>query len=345
MSRPTVTIGLPVAALFPDGQPKRSIPVHIRTLKIETVGAACVGRRFRSLYPYDSFACMNTTDTASQNRPLTVLLSVGLLACTLLFAPSLAQAQIASDRPGLGDGAAVVAPRTVQAELGYQLGQASGNGTDATLHNFGQLFLRFGLTDYLELRAGIGSIGVLSVDGVDENASGYIGAGQGTSNFGTTLGTKVRLLETETATLSGLASISLPTTTGDFDTVNDRARQEVKGILDAALGSNLSLTVNAGANFFWSEGDDVFGSDREVEYVFIPTLNIGLTETTSAYVGYAGFYSDDSRPIDAANTNFVETGVTFLATPDTQIDLNGGLRVDDNVDSEFFVGVGLSQRF
>jgi hypothetical protein len=37
--------------------------------------------------------------------------------------------------------------------------------------------------------------------------------------------------------------------------------------------------------------------------------------------------------------------VTFLATPDTQIDLNGGLRVDDNVDSEFFLGVGLSQRF
>jgi hypothetical protein len=115
--------------------------------------------------------------------------------------------------------------------------------------------------------------------------------------------------------------------------------------LNAALGSNLSLTVNAGANFFWSEGEEAFLSDRKVEYVFIPTLNIGITETTSAYVGYAGFYSDDSQPFDAANANFVETGVTFLATPDTQIDLNGGLRVDDNVDSEFFLGVGLSQRF
>jgi hypothetical protein len=288
---------------------------------------------------------MSTTDTTRHIRPLTVLLGAGLLALTFLVTPSLAQAQIASDRPGLGDDAAVVAPRTVQTELGYQLAQASEGDRDATLHSFGQLFLRFGLTDYLELRGGVGSIGVLSVDGDDENASGYIGAGQGFTSYGTTLGTKVRLLNTETATLSGLASISVPTRTGDFETVDDRARQEVKGILNAALGSNLSLTVNAGANFFWSEGEEAFLSDREVEYVFIPTLNIGITETTSAYVGYAGFYSDDSQPFDAANANFVETGVTFLATPDTQIDLNGGLRVDDNVDSEFFLGVGLSQRF
>lgn len=299
---------------------------------------------------------MNTTDTTQAIRPLTVLLSTGLLALTFLFTPSLAQAQISSDRPGLGDGAAVVAPRTLQAELGYQfartsfdgqvtlLGQSIDAGADFNSHQLGQLLLRFGATEGLEIRAGIGSYGWASASGevsgfgttgsVEEDGSGYLG---------TSLGAKVRLLQTPVATVSGIATTTLPTETGDFETSDDRARQNLTLAADGALGEGVTLSVNAGAGFFWAEGDAE--SDRHVEYLFIPTLTVDVTETTSAYVGYAGFYSDDSRPRDAANTNFVETGVTFLATPDTQIDLNGGLRVDDNVDSQFFLGVGLSQRF
>ena len=124
---------------------------------------------------------------------------------------------------------------------------------------------------------------------------------------------------------------------------DDRARQTLTLAADGALGEGLTLSINAGASFFWSEGDAE--RDRQVEYLFIPTLTVDVTETTSAYVGYAGFYSDDSQRLDAENTNVVEAGVTVLATSNTQLDVNGGLRVDDNVDSQFFLGIGLAQRF
>lgn len=298
---------------------------------------------------------------ASSTRSAPLLLA-GLFAFVFALGPTTAQAQIAPDRPGLGDGASVVEAGTFQVELGYQFSRAQleetasigGRPIEAessiNLHQLGQLLLRFGAADVLELRAGIGSYGwqststeisspisspefPISSQEIEGNEEGYLG---------TTLGAKVRLLQTSTVTLSGLTNTTIPTATGDFDTPEDRARQEVKLALNGALGSGLSLTVNGGASFFWAAGEQ---DDRAAEWLFIPTLNITVNEKVSTYVGYGGFYADDSQEVDAANTNFVEAGLTYLPTPDLQLDVNGGYRVDRNVDSEFFFGFGIAQRF
>jgi len=104
----------------------------------------------------------------------------------------------------------------------------------------------------------------------------------------------------------------------------------VKLAYDGALGDGLTLSVNGGASFFYTD-------DSAVEWLLIPTLSFGLTETIGAYVGYAGFYTD------GLNANWVEGGVTLLATPDTQLDVNTGLRIDDNGD-DVFVGLGVARR-
>lgn len=233
-----------------------------------------------------------------------------LLAATLSLAPS-ASAQISADRPGFGDGTATVAPGTFQAGLGYAV-----NGNGVTSHELGQLFLRYGVTDALELRGGVGSYEVT------DGENGYNGTG---------VGAKLRLFQNETSALSGVATLGLPTGTGAFDAVDDRARQTVKLAYDGALGDGLTLSVNGGASFFYTD-------DSAVEWLLIPTLSFGLTETTGAYVGYAGFYDD------GLNANWVEGGLTLLATPDTQLDVNTGLRVDDNGD-DVFVGLGVAHRF
>lgn len=245
--------------------------------------------------------------------PLSRLASAALallLAATLNLAPS-ASAQISADRPGFGDGTATVAPGTFQAGLGYAV-----NGNGVTSHELGQLFLRYGVTDALELRGGVGSYEVT------DGENGYNGTG---------VGAKLRLFQNETSALSGVATLGLPTGTGALDTVDDRARQTVKLAYDGALGDGLTLSVNGGASFFYTD-------DSAVEWLLIPTLSFGLTETTGAYVGYAGFYDD------GLNANWVEGGVTLLATPDTQLDVNTGLRVDDNGD-DFFLGLGVARRF
>ncbi len=240
---------------------------------------------------------------------LTLLLSAGL--------PSASSAQISADRPGFGDGTTTVAPGTFQAGLGYAF---NGNGSNS--HELGQLFLRYGLSNRIEVRGGVGSYVVLE----SPRDNGY---------GGTSVGTKVRLTQTDLWALSGVASLGLPTGTGPFDTADDRARQEVKLAFDGALGKTITVSVNGGAGFFYSSGVQ---NDRAVEWLFIPTLSFGVTETTGAYVGYAGFYTD------ATNSNWVEGGVTFLPNSDTQFDVNTGLRLDE-VSDAFFLGLGVARRF
>lgn len=243
-----------------------------------------------------------------------LLLSFALLGAGVT-AP--ATAQISSDRPGFGDGASMVAPRTFQAEMGYAF---NGNGLNS--HELGQLLLRYGLTSRIEVRGGVGSY-VVNESPFDNGYSG------------TALGTKVRLLQSDLWTLSGVATLGLPTGTGAFDSADDRARQELKLAFDGALGEDITLSVNGGTSFFYSGGVQ---DDRDVSVLFIPTLSFGLTDGVGAYVGYAGFY-DDGR-----NANWVEGGFTYLYDPNTQLDVNVGLQLDDYSDS-FFLGVGVARRF
>jgi len=213
-------------------------------------------------------------------------LSLATFVLVLAAAPLSSSAQISADRPGFGDGAATVAPGTFQAGLGYAF---NTNGFNS--HELGQLLLRYGLTDGVELRGGVNSY-VVNESPLD---NGYNGTG---------VGTKIRLFQNELSSLSGVATLSLPTGTGVYDTRDERARQTAKLAFDGALGEDITLSVNGGASFFYSAGVQ---DDRDVEWLFIPTLSFSVTETTGAYVGYAGFYDD------GPNTNWVEGGFTFLS--------------------------------
>ncbi|MFP4228075.1 MAG: transporter [Salinivenus sp.] len=235
--------------------------------------------------------------------------------------PQATHAQIAADRPGFGDGAAVVQPGTVQLGLGYALDRETGRAPGESVHEFGQVLLRTGLTRTVEVRGGVGS---------------FKATGDGSGYEGASVGTKVRLLRTMSAMLSGVATTTLPVGTGEFAPNDRRARQEVKLAFDGMLGERLAFSANSGVSFAY---DDGVRNDRDTEGLFIPTLAVGLSETTGAYVGYAGFYGKRD------NRSWVEGGITFLPNPDTQFDVNTGLRVDGNVGTGFFVGLGLATRF
>lgn len=258
-----------------------------------------------------------------------------LLAGLLVVGLGEARAQtITADRPGLGDRAATVSGQTFQVELGYvfnsngfrpEVGPGFAALSDNT-HELGQLLVRYGVTDAVELRGGIGSY-VFNESPVND---GYPG---------TSVGTKIRLFHSEVSTLTGMATLAIPTGTGPYDAVNDRARQQVKLNYNGQLGTGVSLGINAGTRFYY---DACTQNDRAVEWLFIPTLKFGVTESTNAYVGYGGYYNE------GLNANWVEGGLTFRTGANTQLDLNTGLRVDDNLPNDeeaFFIGVGLAHRF
>jgi len=266
-------------------------------------------------------------------RASRAVFAVALLA--FMIAPA-AQAQISSDRPGFSNSAATVSQGTFQTELGYSfLNTADVFGDESqTTHNVGELLLRYGVTDAVELRAGVGSLQfVETVDGTSPGETTYE-----SGYFGPTIEAKARLLQTSTTTVSAFSQTLIPVRTGIYDDsfLDDRARQSLALLFDGSLGEGLSLTLNAGSNFFWSAGDEF--SSRDATAFFIPTLSIGINDQAGAYVGYYGEYTKD------VNTNFVEGGFTYLVSRDTQIDINTGYRIDENAD-QFFVGVGLAQRF
>jgi len=237
---------------------------------------------------------------------LAFLLSVG--------GPVGAHAQITSDRPGFADGTATVAPGRVQGEGGYALNRAGG----ATAHEVGQVLLRTGVTDRLEARGGVGAYVVTEGD------DGYDGA---------SLGAKLTALEASKAALGGIATTTLPI--GTTPGAADRARPTVKLVFDAALSDRLAIGVNSGASFFYSSGAQ---NERDPEGLFLAALGGSLTGSVDAFVGYGGFYGKTD------NRSWVEGGVTVLATPDTQLDVNGGVRVYGNADSPFLLGEGVAYR-
>lgn len=233
-----------------------------------------------------------------------------LLVLGLTPTSALAQGALTADRPGFGDGASVLATRTLQAELGA----AAANDDFGTNGEVGQLLLRYGVTDFLELRGGVGSV---AVDAPDLEYTG------------TSVGAKVRLLRVPTSTLSAVTTWNLPTGSGAFE--SDIVSQTLNLAYDGALGRDLTLSINAGTTLPYDDGADP-------TYQFIPTLSFAVDENVGAYVGYAGFYTD------GLNANFVEAGVTLLSALDTQLDLNTGLQIDDNRDA-FFIGAGIAHRF
>ncbi len=237
-------------------------------------------------------------------------LALVLPFAVVLLAPSSATGQISADRPGFGDGPATVAPGTVQAELGA----AAANDDFGTNAELGQLLLRYGVADFLELRGGVGSFALDAPD---------------TEYTGTSVGGKLRLAQSSLSALSVVSTWALPTGSGAFE--SERVSQTLALAFDGALGEGLGLSANAGTSI-------PYGGDADPSYLFIPTLSFDVTDRVGGYVGYAGFYST------GLNTNYVEAGLTLLSSPNTQLDVNTGLQVDENR-SAFFAGLGLAHRF
>lgn len=274
--------------------------------------------------------------------PVSRLLGVLFVLLGLSIGPVNGQS-ITPDRPGLGDGASTLEQGTLQAEMGYvfthtstdiEIRNANGepidDGVDVSTHTLGQLLVRYGMTNAIEVRGGIGSIAWVEqiAESGTEFEAGYDGA---------SLGTKIRLLQTPVATLSGLAILSVPLGSA-FSSSDDRARQEVKVAFDGALGDRISISVNGGASFFYDDGGDTPFTDRELEWLFIPTLSVSATDALGLYAGYGGFYND------SLNRNVVEAGTTYRLDPNMQVDVNAGRRVDESADPSFFLGAGFAYR-
>ena len=222
---------------------------------------------------------------------------------------------ISSDRPGLGDGAYMLAPGVWQAELG--LGMDGGGGGRA--YSIGQGVLRFGLSGF-EVRLYPNSYVLLRDDGSSE--SGFQDVG---------VGFKVPLSAGEGGIRSSVvAGVTLPT--GSDLLTADEATGFSTLVLEGALWDQVGLAVNLGYTFPFEDA-----ADGAIAVIVTPGFPISGVEGLSGYVGYAGFV----YPEEWAADHIVEAGLAYLANADTQLDVNGGWNPDSDT---WFFGAGVAIR-
>ncbi len=217
-------------------------------------------------------------------------------------------ASITSDRPGLGDGAGVVGPGVWQAEMGLTFRdtgpQRLGEGTALVRGGFSAAELRLYLptpsysndTDSAEL----GDIGV---------------------------GFKLPISESEAWRWSLVGGAFFPTGTDGATADETSGFATLAG--ETSLSDNLFLALNGGVSQSFETSDGTTWS-------FLPTFSTGITDTVSAYAGYAGYYSDDG------DEHWGEAGIFVSLSPDVEWGINSAYDVENDA---WFIGVGFSKRW
>lgn len=234
-----------------------------------------------------------------------------------------AQAPISPDRPGIGDGSAVMASGRLQLETGYSFVERGA----VNQHNIGELLFRYGVVPGLEVRAALNSFVAL-------NGSGAQGDDAGLSDAA--VGLKLNLVQGSAQpmgrpTITLVGSTTLPT--GSDALSSDVAQPTLKLVYDWPLSEAVTVSANGGYTF--DTGDAVTS-----EVGITGTLGVSVPGTPGLgfYAGYAGFFAE------GPDASFAEGGVTYLLTPNSQIDLNGAVGLSEAA-NDFFIGAGLAHRF
>ena len=229
--------------------------------------------------------------------------------------PLVAQETIASDRPGIGSGSFVLHPGTLQMEAGVGFSESGS----VTRFSLGQLLLRVGALERLEVQ---GQFNSLVFDRGGETDRG------GVQDLG--LGAKLRLIRDGPGgmSLSFQGALSFPT--GSRFTSSKEVIPTVALLADVPVARNLALSGNLAFGGWLAGAEDV------VTVTLTPSYALPTSAPMGIFLGYAGFFAATQ------SQHFLEGGVTWLPTPDLQLDANGGLDPDSG---DYFMGIGVATRW
>ncbi|SMO83660.1 transporter [Gracilimonas mengyeensis] len=239
----------------------------------------------------------------------------------LLFGMGIVHAQTYSpDRPGIGNGSSITPERMLGVEAGIEF-------TDSEISNrldIGQVLLRYGIIDKLELRAALNSYTRVNVE-----TSFFSDSYSGFNDMD--IGAKYNFIsKTENhPSVSGMAELTLPVGSDRFSSGDISSTLTV--LSDYDLNDMWSVSSNLG---YWFN-PEVANADYWT-FTFTPSFTIPNNEDIAGYFGYAGLY------YEGGSTNWLETGVTYTLAGNTQLDVNFGYESDAEV---FFIGAGYAQGF
>lgn len=244
-----------------------------------------------------------------------------LAACTAAAAAA-DDDPLVSDRPDFTESAVTVTRGRTQIELGYTHTEIG----DLEVRSIGELLLRIGWTEIVELRLGVGSW--VRVDGPGADLSG---------NEDLSLGCKIRLSDPLPAgsrlpQVAILLATTLPSGSKEFR--NDDAQPSLTVALAWELGERTSLGSNVGYARVGESGDR-FGE-------ISASLSLGRT-ITDRLGGYVEAYAMN-RQEGRGEDQVLNAGITWALSEDSQLDFRAGTGLDSD-GADFFVGAGAAWRF
>ncbi|MFQ5743479.1 MAG: transporter [Acidobacteriota bacterium] len=229
-----------------------------------------------------------------------------------------------TDRPDATESTETVSPGIFQLEMGY----TNSRIEEERAHVFGEILLRVGLSELVELRLGFNSYRWVSLPqarlvGVEDSS----------------LGVKLRLLEggagfgLDRPAVALLVTTALPTGSSAFR--ENSLQPEVR----LALSWELTERVGMGSNLafgYLSESGARFDQ-------FSATLTAGyaVSDRVGVYLEYFGTFPEAA---DGRHRHFLNSGATFLLDRDLQLDARIGTGLNGRA-KDHFLGVGTSLRW
>jgi len=187
--------------------------------------------------------------------------------------------------------------------------------------------VRYGaFADWLELRAAwnfaIEDVGGSRSSGAEDL---YVGA-------------KFALLQQEGAIpeLAIVPQLTVPTGTSAFS-----AHQTLPGV-NVLYGWDISEVIATGGSTQVNRTVDVGTGDAYAEWAQSWTINYTFTERFGAYTEWFAFFPQNAFAI--ATEHYADGGFTFRPTENHQLDVRGGLGMNEAA-ADYFVGIGYSVRF
>jgi len=260
-------------------------------------------------------------------RQYSTILTVLILLCFSGWSVGTGSAEepLVSDRPDFTESPETVAPGRFQLEAGYTFTRRG----DDKQHALGELLLRIGLLQHIELQLGGNSY--VWLDSPDGDADGFEDL---------SLGVKIKLLEGSERfeltrpTVGVIIATTLPT--GADDLGEDEPQPEF--ILAMAWDLSERFSLGSNLNYTYASED----GDRFHQFSGSLVLEYQLTERWGTYIEYFGFVPESD---DGPNESFFDGGLTYLVNDNLQLDASAGVGVFNGRSPDYFTGFGVSWRW
>jgi len=254
-------------------------------------------------------------------RPLSLvfLASLSLSACATMGNRD----ALVSDRPDFTEATALVDRGHVQVEAGSTFSRE----TETRVASHGEVLMRAGLSRRLELRVAGNSF-------VQERNDEFQQSGVQDAS----LGVKMRLFDAPESRswrpeVSVIAHSTVPTGARIYR--SQRAQPEVKVLTAWSLTDRLAFSSN------FNVGRPYDGVRSFTEYAGSGSLGFAATGRIGVYAEAFAFAPQDGSKVVS---KYVNSGFTFLFSPDVQLDVRGGVGPRSSANRDYFAGVGLVVR-